>query len=175
VTDGAPARSVVFDSPWCRLVAETLPDGKPYYMVEAADYVSVIACTADRHLVLVRQHRPVVGRDSIELPAGHVDPGESPEQAARRELLEETGMAAEDFELLGVLVPDVGRLANRMWCYFAADVAPVGKQLPHEAGITVMRVPECDALAMATDGRIDHALNLAPLFLALAKRKLRTC
>ena len=164
-------RSVVFTSPWCRVVAETRDHDEPYYMVEVDDYVTVVARTVPGNIVLVQQHRPVVGRDSVELPSGHIDPGETAEQAGRRELLEETGMIAQGMELLGVLVPDIGRLCNRMWCYFAADVTPATSDA-REKGITVLEVPEQTALAMAADGRIEHALNLAVLFLALRKGRL---
>ena len=166
-------RSVLFSSRWCRFVAEERAAGDPYYMLEVPDYVTVIARTADGRIPLVRQFRPVVNDESIELPSGHVDPGERPEDAARRELLEETGMIADRLELLGVLVPDIGRLVNRMWCYFAPDVSPSGRPIdPHE-GITPLEVPEQEALAMAADGRIAHALNLSALFLAISRRKLR--
>ncbi len=164
-------RTVVFDSPWCRLLSEPMPDGQPYYMIDVNDYVAVVAVTASGHLVLVRQHRPVVGRGTVELPSGQVDPGETAEQAGRRELLEETGMVAGDMELLGVLVPDVGRLTNRMWCYFAAGVTPATGHVD-EPGIVVEQVTEAEALDMATDGRMDHALNLAVLFLAMRKGRL---
>jgi len=153
-------------------MAQTLPDGEPYYMLDVDDYVSIVARTSGGRLLLVRQYRPVVGRETIELPSGHVDAGESPQDAARRELLEETGMVAKEMELLGVLVPDVGRLTNRMWCYFAMDVTPVAGDVDREEGIAVIDVPERDALTMAADGRIDHALNLAALFLAVTKSRL---
>src|SRR4051812_33240924 len=115
-------RSVVFASSWCRLVAQPLADGELYYMLDVPDYVSIVACTSENRLLCVRQYRPVVGHEMLELPCGHVDVGETAEMAARRELLEETGMVARNLELLGTLIPDVGRLTNRMWCYFAADV-----------------------------------------------------
>jgi ADP-ribose pyrophosphatase len=165
-------RSVVFTSPWCRLLAETQASGEPYYLLEVPDYVCVVARTREGRIPLVRQHRPAVGRDVVELPSGHVDSGETPEQAARRELLEETGMVANDMELLGMLAPDVGRLTNRMWCYFAADVTPATGKASAEGGITVLDVSEHDLLEMAADGRMDHALNLAVLFLAVSKRRL---
>jgi ADP-ribose pyrophosphatase len=173
VSESAPAaRSIVFESRWCRLVAETLGDGEPYYMLETTDYVAVVARTVDGKLVLVRQHRPVIGAESVELPSGHVDPGETAEQAGRRELLEETGMVAGEMELLGVLVPDIGRLTNRMWCYFAPDVVRAENYEP-ESGVTAEEVTSEEALAMAGDGRMQHALNLAVLFLALTKGRLR--
>jgi ADP-ribose diphosphatase len=162
----------VFETPWFQVVARDQPPADPYYFLRLPDYVSVVALTPAREIVLVRQFRPVVERQTLELPSGHVDRQESPEDAARRELLEETGFAGPRMELLGTLVPDVGRLANRMWCYFASDVHP--SEAPHEreAGVTVVVLPEQEALRRAATGAIDHALNLAPLFLALAAGKL---
>lgn len=165
--------TTIFESPWCTLVAKPDPHGRPYYMLELADYVSVVALTPDRHLVLVRQYRPVVERVTLELPSGHVDAGETPEEAARRELLEETGFTAGDLELLGTLVPDVGRLTNRMWCYFAPDVVPAAAPSAIEEGIELSIVAERDAMAMAGDGTIDHALNLAALFMAVSRNRVR--
>ena len=166
-------RSVVFTSPWCRLVAEGDDGEEPYYVVELDDYVTVIARTVAGAFVLVRQYRPVTGRESLEFPSGHVDAGETAEQAGRRELLEETGMIAGEMQLLGVLVPDVGRLRNKMWCYFAGDLFPEAVAT-REEGVGVLEVSEDMLLAMATDGRIEHALNLAVLFLAVRNGCVRS-
>ncbi len=166
------ARQAVFATKWFRVVAEPQPGGDPYYMLELADYVSVIALTPARELLMVRQYRPVVQRHTLELPSGHVEPNETPEDAARRELLEETGFEAARFDLLGTLVPDVGRLANRMWCYFTADAQPSARAHEREPGVSVVALAERDALSRAADGAVDHALNLAPLFLAVASGRL---
>ena len=173
MSDTTGSKTVLFESTWCTLVSQPAPDGQPYYVLELSDYVAVVALTPGRDLVLVRQYRTVVGRETLELPSGHIDPGEAPETAARRELLEETGMAAPQLELMGVLVPDVGRLANRMWCFFAPDVVRVGAPMELGEGISVVTVPEHGALAMASDGTIDHALNLAAIFLAVSQGKLQ--
>jgi ADP-ribose pyrophosphatase len=163
----------VFETPWFSVFARPLAEGQPYYLLKLPDYVSVIATTASGLMIFVRQFRPVVDRYTIELPSGHVENGETPEQAAKRELLEETGYVADRVELLGTLVPDVGRLTNRMWCYFADDVTPSRAPVIREDGVSSFEIPIAEAMAYASDGRMDHALNLAPLFLALAHHKLR--
>ena len=66
-------------------------------------------------------------------------------------------MVAKEMELLGVLVPDVGRLTNRMWCYFAMGVTCVTTDIQREDEIAVIDVSERDALSMAADGRISCA------------------
>lgn len=165
-------RDVVFETPWFDVVTRPAIDGRAYYMLELDDYVSVVALTPDRQMVLVRQYRPVVGADTLELPSGHVEAGETPEQAARKELLEETGMTAPVFELLGALVPDVGRLTNRMWCFFAADAVQVAAPTDTGEGISVVTVPEHEGIALARDGKLGHALNLSVLFLAACQKKV---
>ena len=167
-----PSRTVVFETPWFDVVTRPAIDGRDYYMLELGDYVSVVALTPDRQMVLVRQYRPVVGADTLELPSGHVEAGETPEQAARKELLEETGMTAPTFELLGSLVPDVGRLTNRMWCYFAADAVQVAAPIDSGEGISVVTVSEREGMTLARDGKLGHALNLSVLFLAACQQKV---
>ncbi len=81
--------------------------------------------TPEKELLLVRQYRPAVRSMTLELPAGHIDPGESPEQTARRELLEETGYEAGQLTPLGVLSPTAARYTSQMWCFFVAGVKPV--------------------------------------------------
>jgi ADP-ribose pyrophosphatase len=166
------ASHVLLETKWFKVIARPQVEDHPYYMLELPDYVSIVAMTAAREILLVHQFRQVVDRETLELPSGHVEPFESPEDAARRELLEETGFVAPRLELLGKLVPDVGRLANRMWCYFAPDARPSDHPHEREQGVRLIVLPEREALRRAADGTIDHALNLAPLFLAVASGKL---
>ena len=85
------------------IVKVTLEDGagKPRgdgFTIRCADWCNVVAVTPDDCLVLVWQYRFGIEGFSLEIPGGVVDPGESPEQAARRELQEETGYVADSFE-----------------------------------------------------------------------------
>jgi ADP-ribose pyrophosphatase len=159
---------VVFKTPWFELVA-THPAGysQPHYSIRTQDYVMIVATTAEGRLLLVRQFRPAVGRMTLELPSGHVEDGETPEHAARRELLEETGHVAEAFNFLGNLSPDTGRLANRMWCFFAADARPTDDAgFQPEPGIQrVIFKGSVSNLIAARE--FDSALNIAALFHAV--------
>jgi ADP-ribose pyrophosphatase len=159
---------VEFSTPWFEIVAKQFEnDGAPHYSLRTKDYVSVVALTCENRLVLVRQFRPAVGRMTLELPSGHVEDGESPEQAARRELLEETGQAAETFQFLGNLSPDTGRLANRMWCFFAADARPAGETVfQPEPGVEPVFF-ERTLSDLIAEPEFDSALNSAALFYAI--------
>ena len=163
---------VAFSTPWFELLEKTVrPDEAPYYSLKLPDYTSVIALTADRNILLVKQYRPAIERDALELPSGLVDPGESPGEAAARELLEETGYEARDVQVLGPMTTDNGRLSNRIWACFAADVQPVSGKTP-EAGIEVVVYSLPELWRAAADGRFDHALHVAILLMAVLHGKL---
>jgi ADP-ribose pyrophosphatase len=96
-------RKAVFATPWFQVLAAPAPDGgQPHYVIQGADFVVIVAVTESGQMLLVRQFRVTAAAVTLELPAGHVDPGETPEQSARRGLLEGTGYEADTFKLLGV-------------------------------------------------------------------------
>jgi ADP-ribose pyrophosphatase len=84
-----------------------------------------------KRVLLVRQYRLPALKYLWELPAGRVDAGETPLQAARRELAEETGYRARKFEKLAVFYPSPGFLAEKMTIYIAHGLTE-GKQTPME-------------------------------------------
>jgi ADP-ribose pyrophosphatase len=163
--------NIVFQSPWFQLVEKHITGwSAPHYSLRANDYVTVVAVTAQGRLLLVRQYRPAVEAVTLELPSGHVDPGETPEQAARKELWEETGHVAEHFECLGQLAPDVGRMNNSLWCFFAGGTVPSADHQP-EPGIETVLFPG-HVRDLLVEKEFYHALNLAALLLAIARGKL---
>src|SRR6185369_2972305 len=112
----------VVTTPWFRLLARHLDEASsqaPHYCIDTYDYVSIVALDEQGKLALVKQYRPAVQQITLELPGGHVDPGQEPLEAARNELWEETGYHAHKWELLGTLRPDVGRLTNNLWVFCA--------------------------------------------------------
>lgn len=89
--------------------------------------VVMIAVTPDNNVVLIKQFRPPMGRDVIELPAGLVEQGESMENAAKRELIEETGWSAGKIEFLAEGPISTGASTEALRAYICTDLEQVGK------------------------------------------------
>ncbi len=138
-------------------------------MVMPADYVTVVALTQDLRVVLVEQYRPAAERVTLELPSGLVDPGEAPEVTARRELFEETGFEVEELFSLGALIPDTGRLGNRLHCFFARVKESVRPRPKNNEGIEVRIVTLETVKSAINDGTFDHALHCGVWMLAISK------
>lgn len=142
----------------------------PYYVLEYPDWVQIVALDPDDNLVLVRQYRHGLGRVSLELPAGTMDPEDAdPVAAAARELLEETGYGgAARMRLVGTLSPNPANHANRAHVVLAEGVVPT--RPPAVDGTEVIAVellPYREALRRATDGTMVHAIHIACLILGL--------
>lgn len=93
-------------SPWLRLYAETVetPQGRRvdnFHQLESPDFSLTAACRADGHFIMLEQYRHGPRRTVLSMPGGHIDASENPEQAAERELLEETGYKAGRMSALG--------------------------------------------------------------------------
>ena len=171
---GAPSDEVVLENKWFQIVARQSPgSAAPHYCLKTLDYVCIVALNPEGELLLVRQFRPVLWTTSLEIPSGHVEPGQTPEEAARAELLEETGYEAEHFEFLANVSPDTGRLGNRLWCFFAANAVPTRDPLHQlEAGIDFVRY-RGTVRELAESSEFCSALHRAALFAAVVRGKLK--
>jgi ADP-ribose pyrophosphatase len=166
------ARHSVVVSPWVTLVAREVAVGdaaaETYHALEVADYVSVLAITAEGRVPLVRQFRPALERMNIELPGGLAEPDEAPAVTAARELREEAGFVAPaPPRALGRLETDAGRLNNRMWGFFAAPVTRDGGGWRAEPGVEPLLWSVAELRGAVADGRFSHAPHVALIGLAV--------
>ncbi len=135
---------------------------KTFSVIHCPDWVNVMCLTAEHHLVLVRQYRPGVGRITLEIPGGVVEPGEAPSDAAARELWEETGYQAARWHHLGSTAPNPAFQSNTCHLWLALDATRVGMGAPDpDEQIRVLTCPLARVPELVRDGEINHALVLA--------------
>ena len=165
------ASEVVFDGVLLSVRSDRirLPDGRESVRewIDHSGAVLVVAEQADGQLVFVRQYRYAVGRAVLELPAGRIDPGEDPETCGRRELREETGFEARQWQHLGTIEPCFAYSSEVIDIYLARELTAVGTQLDDDEFLEPLLLSRQEAEAAARDGRITDAKTIAALFLAL--------
>lgn len=143
-----------------------LPDGKESVReyITHPGAVVVIALTAEGHLILERQHRYPLHRDFIELPAGKIDAGEEPLACAQRELQEETGYVATEWQYVTTLYPCIGYTDERLVYYLARDLRFEGHKRDEDEFLEIFTLPFSDAMDMVRRGEICEAKTVMGLF-----------
>ena len=156
--------------PWLtarRDVAE-LPDGRinhEYYVLEYPDWVNIIAVTKDGQIVMERQYRHGLGNTCYELPCGVIEAGETPLEAAKRELQEETGYAGGEWKEWMTLSPNPATSTNLAHSFLAVGVEKVsGQHLDATEDIDVYLLSQDEVRELLADNQILQALMAAPLW-----------
>ena len=155
------------------LVPVTLADGSivERELVLHRGAVALVPMVDNEHVCLVRNERYAVGKTLIEVPAGTIDEGETPEITAGRELIEETGYRASHITKLAEWYVSPGVLNERMYL-FRCDGLTLGatSHQPDER-LESLIVPWHDAVAMAYDGRIEDAKSIVAILLCERLRR----
>lgn len=143
-----------------------------FYVIDMSDWAAVLCVTATNEIVLVRQYRHGVAQESIELPAGALEPGEDPDAAAARELLEETGYSSQRWSRIAVLATDPSRQTAHAHFYCALDAVRVrAPELDEGEELTVQLVSPAALFELIERGEITHGMHVAAILLA-ARRGL---
>lgn len=176
------ASKVLVEDRWIRLRADACEtaDGHriaPYYVLDYPDWVQVVAISPEDQVLLIEQYRHGVGRISLELPAGGIDPGDiDPIAAARRELLEETGCRGKEAILVQNSPVNPASHTNLVHTVLIHDVGPVQAPAadPGEQ-IAVRWTDPAAAHAAALAGRLPglQAASLLAAFHVLGWLRLR--
>jgi ADP-ribose pyrophosphatase len=160
-------------TPWLRLRSDTieLPDGTVidnYYVRETRGFTVVFALTPDERVVLVRQYKHGARSDVLELPAGMIDEGETPEACALRELAEETGYVGTSIELVRSFLTDPTNSDGRFYLYLVRNAEPrvaTAFDLTEHITVELATIPELRA--MVRDERIETGAQIAAIYTAL--------
>ena len=155
------------------------PSGKvvaPFYVLAYPDWVHAVALTADGRVVLVEQYRHGVGATVLELPGGMMDAADAdPATAARRELAEETGYAADTWEPVCSLHPNPATHTNRIHFLLATGCREVSQPRLEagEEGLLIRCLPVREVVAGLRTGLLGQAMHVGGLLLALEMAGLR--
>ncbi len=136
-----------------------------FFILDSPDWVNIIPLTPENEVILVKQYRLGTNQFSLEIPGGMLDPGESPAEAAQRELLEETGYSGDAPELIGTVHPNPAINTNRCHTYLARNAAR--RTQPRQDStedIEVQTAPLSEIPGLIRQGRITHALVIAAFY-----------
>jgi len=154
-----------------RLEAREEENSGDFYVLEAPAWINVLPITPENKIVLVEQYRYGIEEPTLEIPGGMVDKGEEPQQAAKRELVEETGYKSDSWESLGKVSANPAIMNNYTHIYLAEGCRFVGAENPDEherINVHLLAVPRF--LDLVAEGTVHHSIVLA----AVAKYLLRS-
>ena len=164
------SRRAIHEGRVVKLVVERvlLPNGRQtdLEVIEHPGASTVLPFINAEEVLLIRQHRHCAGGSILEVPAGTLHPGESPEACAMREIEEETGYRAGRLEPLGWIWTTPGFTTEKIFLFAAHDLTPGRVALDPDEVISLERMPFRNALERAARGDITDAKTIATLFRA---------
>jgi ADP-ribose pyrophosphatase len=169
-------RRLAYNSPYLDVIEKEVDFGgargiETFWSARTMGYTAVLALTDDGTIPLVSQYRPAVEARVLELPSGTIEDGESPADAARRELLEETGCRCGEVFPLGRLLVDSGRFETQQWAFYAPGAHVVDVPTGDEELCLRFVSPE-DLRRLILGGEFNPAAHVATIALAFLSGRL---
>lgn len=167
----------LFRRPWLTVRRDCveLPDGRQnpeFYILEYPDWVNVIAITEDGQFVMERQYRHGLGKTCFEIPAGVIEKGETPLEAAKRELMEETGYGEGEWKEIMSVSGNSSTTNNISHCFVAKCVKKIGTQnLDSTEDLEVMLLDRSQVWDLMVNDQVKQALMAAPLWRFFAENQ----
>lgn len=167
----------LFRGPWLTVRRDCveLPDGRQnpeFYILEYPDWVNVIAITDDGQFVMERQYRHGLGKTCFEIPAGVIEKGETPLEAAKRELMEETGYGEGEWKEIMSVSGNSSTTNNISHCFVAKGVKKIGMQhLDSTEDLEVVLLDRSQVWDLMVNDQVKQALMAAPLWRFFAENQ----
>lgn len=167
---------VLVESPWITFRKDRciLPDGTEipdYYWWQERDFAVVFGVTTDNKVVLVEQYRHGIKDINLELPAGLIDEGEEPINAAKRELLEETGFLTDNIKFQRIMYYDAGKSSKKGYLFFAKNLINTGSQCLDQTECINIKLIDFDKIIeLINNGTIKSTGAVAAILLALQEK-----
>jgi len=169
MSDSTPDRRVIFQGRKIDLALQAVPlsDGttSEREVVIHRGAVALVPMVDANRVCLVRCRRYAVNKTLLEVPAGTIDPGESPDVTAARELREETGYEAGRIARIAEWYVSPGVLTERMYVYLCGDLQPGPTEHQPDEQLEPVVVAWDEAIAMVHDGRIEDAKSMLALLI----------
>ncbi len=150
-----------------------LPNGKEAFreIVELSGASAVLPITENDEIIFVRQYRCPFFEILLEIPAGKIDEGETPEECAIRELKEETGATAKEIKLLCCSYPSPGCLKEKLYLYVATGLEFSVQHLDEDEFLEILKIPYNKAIEMIKKGEIVDGKTINSILLYKEMRK----
>lgn len=167
----------LFRRPWLTVRRDCveLPDGRQnpeFYILEYPDWVNVIAITDDGQFVMERQYRHGLGKTCFEIPAGVIEKGETPLEAAKRELMEETGYGEGEWKEIMSVSGNSSTTNNISHCFVAKGVKKICMQhLDSTEDLEVVLLDRSQVWDLMVNDQVKQALMAAPLWRFFAENQ----
>jgi len=142
-----------------------LPSGKETVreVIEHNGAVAIVAVDIEQNILLVRQFRHAAGKELLEIPAGGIDPGETPAETARREMQEETGYVPNKLERMGGFYSAPGYASEYLHLFLATELMPARLMAEDTEEIKLVKMPLNDVVELIRNGEIQDAKSIAGL------------
>ena len=158
--------NIVFKTDWFEIERQDeQSNGEPYYRINAPDAVLILAMTEQSEIVLVKQFRPAIENETLELPAGEINSDETAAEAAARELWEETGYICQELKELSVGRLMASRLNARQYAFFGSGADLDRNYVSQEITDVVLASPT-EMKRLVLSGDFQQFAGLALLVLA---------
>ena len=134
--------------------------------ISTSDWISIVAITSDRKVIMVEQYRHGSDSVQIDLPGGAIDQDETPEHAALRELQEETGYSGHEAIHIGQFNPNPALFKNNYYIFFIPNAIPVSTQSLDDAEDIKIKIIPLDSIAtLIKSGAVEHALVVTAFYM----------